>query len=663
MQYPQTRYQDSLAVGINDTQLTLTCALTPPTRTQGILTIGRLQANTEDVFYTSIAGNTITISLRGLSQTALTPTSILANQKNHSANESLEITTHHNYDTDLLRKTEDDTLSGNITFTNDPLVPGLKDLNGKAIIDTPATANAVNELVVKNAATGNNVILTTAGTDPNINLELQAKGTAVVILKDGAETKTNAAPVLPVDIVNKKYVDDQIAIISTAPVALNERVTYGATVTAGQLIYEDTTDSCKWKPITSSASTWYERLAIAVDAGVNNDTNKLVLLQGIVSGLTFNNINPTFASALTGTDISVGATAATRVAAFVISNTSGAEAIVPGTGTIPAKQTGTPSGPMHIDLVLEQQESALNVPALYWDSSNNIIRGAIIASATIAQANFSGVYQNLAYNFGSNIKIPAGAKVYRCISKPGAADPANFYLVQSNAATALLDSSTQTWSGTANAGNATLDVTSTSPVGYAVKAYTGSNGSFGLTPTNPWSRVIGTVISSTEMYFNPEIKKDNDSNTAIDLYAAGFASGFKQVTTNFCPSRIDFTYITTVLATANLSSLFKGYIRGDSNNASTFQPNGWGGSSITSNFLGVVTGAGSGFVGNFGGGQSVLSLQYNGIAASGQNKIYCVRLENGFYLYNGYRSGTNYISAGNAGFTQLSTTFELKSKV
>ncbi len=117
MQYPQTRYLDSLAVGITDVQLSLQCGLVPPTRTQGILTIGQLQSNTEDILYDGVSGNTVTIVLRGLSQTALTPTTVLANQLNHQANESLEITTHHNYDTDLLRKTEDDTVTGTITFT------------------------------------------------------------------------------------------------------------------------------------------------------------------------------------------------------------------------------------------------------------------------------------------------------------------------------------------------------------------------------------------------------------------------------------------------------------------------------------------------------------------------------------------------------------------
>jgi len=211
MQYPQTRYKDSLSVGISGSALSMTAASVPPTRTQGILTIGKDQSNTEDVYYTNVAGNVITISLRGLSQTALTLTNIAGNQKVHNANESLEMTTHHNYDTDKPRIDENDTITGVWLFQNKFKTAGLLDASGNESIDTPATGSAVNQLSVQNAATANNVIVTTAGDDTNINLELQAKGSGIVILENGAQTKTNAAPVAQADIANKKYVDDVAA--------------------------------------------------------------------------------------------------------------------------------------------------------------------------------------------------------------------------------------------------------------------------------------------------------------------------------------------------------------------------------------------------------------------------------------------------------------------
>jgi len=151
MQYSQTRYEDSLSLGIGDTDLSLQCFLVPPTRTQGILTIGRLQGNTEDVYYTNVVANTVTIALRGLSTTALTPTQVIINRKVHNANESLEITTHHLYDANKTRVNENETVSGNWEFT---------------------------------------------GTE--------------TFADDKARSKTNAAPIDEKSFANKKYVDDQV---------------------------------------------------------------------------------------------------------------------------------------------------------------------------------------------------------------------------------------------------------------------------------------------------------------------------------------------------------------------------------------------------------------------------------------------------------------------
>ena len=254
MQYPQTRYQDTIATAITDSALSLTAGTTAPTRTEGILTIGRLTSNTEDVYYNAVAGQVVTISLRGLSQTALTLTEVAGNKKAHSAAESLEITTHHNYDTNKARKDETETISGvwtmsganthsgantfsatntfsgnNNTFTGTGnrfssavRIPGILDSGGNEAIDIDATASAVNQLRVINAIANGNVILTTAGDDADIDLEFQAKGTGVIIVENGAVMKTSAAPTTDAMISNKKYVDDSV----TAGVATSSITTH-----------------------------------------------------------------------------------------------------------------------------------------------------------------------------------------------------------------------------------------------------------------------------------------------------------------------------------------------------------------------------------------------------------------------------------------------------
>ena len=57
----------------------------------------------------------------------------------------------------------------------------LKDGNGNELLRFTATASAVNELQVTNAATGGNPKLTAAGDDTNVHLELQGKGSGQVI--------------------------------------------------------------------------------------------------------------------------------------------------------------------------------------------------------------------------------------------------------------------------------------------------------------------------------------------------------------------------------------------------------------------------------------------------------------------------------------------------
>ena len=371
MQYPQTAYSDTLQTGISSTALSLTVTTTAPTRTEGILTVGRSQGNREDVYFNNVVGNVVTINLRGLSTTALTLTEVAGNKKVHAASESLEITTHHNYDTNKARLdeantfTNTNTFSGNNNaftgtgnrFTNAPRTPGLVDTNGNEALDTPATTNAVNQLKTVNAVTtvpafltgGNTatsvvatwtavnngsfaitidgvartvsnidfttgvttmadvatkiqtavraltlstetvvwttdhfvvssvlkttvsaitvtsatgagtdisgvgatafmdadtghgtvtnvvisqVVLTTSGDDPDVDLAIRALGGGVVKLEDTAQMASAAAPTANAQIANKKYVDDSVAAVSSSsPISLTAGETIDGTPT------------------------------------------------------------------------------------------------------------------------------------------------------------------------------------------------------------------------------------------------------------------------------------------------------------------------------------------------------------------------------------------------------------------------------------------------
>lgn len=73
------------------------------------------------------------------------------------------------------------TVTGTITLTSPKVGTAIADTNGNEIIKTPATASAVNEITVTNAATGASPSITATGDDSNISVVLGGKGTGRVV--------------------------------------------------------------------------------------------------------------------------------------------------------------------------------------------------------------------------------------------------------------------------------------------------------------------------------------------------------------------------------------------------------------------------------------------------------------------------------------------------
>jgi len=71
---------------------------------------------------------------------------------------------------------------GSIHATRPQVVTSIDDTNGNEVIKTPATASAVNEITVTNAATGNAPAISATGGDTDINMTLTPKGTGYVKL-------------------------------------------------------------------------------------------------------------------------------------------------------------------------------------------------------------------------------------------------------------------------------------------------------------------------------------------------------------------------------------------------------------------------------------------------------------------------------------------------
>ena len=184
-------FSTNLNGSITDSATTLTCdSLTGvPTDTAVTITIDRVDANgtstpslREDVTGV-VSGNNLTNLLRGEGDTTA---------QVHSDNAVVEITWdaetwNDAVDWGLVEHKQDgthgDTTVDSITVANNiDVVDGksIRDANDNELVTFSQTASAVNEITIKNAATGNPPEAQATGGDTNIDIKLLPKGTGVI---------------------------------------------------------------------------------------------------------------------------------------------------------------------------------------------------------------------------------------------------------------------------------------------------------------------------------------------------------------------------------------------------------------------------------------------------------------------------------------------------
>lgn len=90
-------------------------------------------------------------------------------------------------------RTQTQTLTSK-TLASPKITTAIFDTNGAELIRTSATASAVNEITVANAATGGSPAITATGNDTNIGVSISPKGTGAVTLGKVAFSSKQVAP-------------------------------------------------------------------------------------------------------------------------------------------------------------------------------------------------------------------------------------------------------------------------------------------------------------------------------------------------------------------------------------------------------------------------------------------------------------------------------------
>lgn len=177
---------------------------------------------------------------------------------------------------------------GTIKATSPKIITGINDTNGNELLKVTPTGSAVNELTLANAATGNSPTLAATGSDTNIGVKIQGKGTGTVLLNG------NSLP-------SSSYTAGASSTTSGSYANLADAVSTAATVTIGAsglalvsisaLMSVNTGSFTGWMGFAVSGATTVaatDAMAVAYQAWTTNtsDTRAATfLLTGLTPGV------------------------------------------------------------------------------------------------------------------------------------------------------------------------------------------------------------------------------------------------------------------------------------------------------------------------------------------------------------------------------------------
>lgn len=268
---------------------------------------------------------------------------------------------------------QDGTHVPSLPLTTPKITTSINDANGNEVIKTPATASAVNEITVTNAATGNDPKIEATGGDTNASVRISGKGTGGVILSSGSHAR---------------------AIISATDVAssVNYHLMYGS-ATGGSIQHAAAgTDTNISFNIASKGSG---------EVAVNN-----VAFSGAWQSYT-----PTFANTTLGNGTvagnykQIGKSVFFR--AFFFLGTTSAVGTVP-TVSLPVTSIATPSGITPIGIVhYYDNSSAATVEGnLRWSSTTTAgLQVSAVTAAALSYVRNDAVTATVPFTFAVNDAI------------------------------------------------------------------------------------------------------------------------------------------------------------------------------------------------------------------------------------------------------------------
>ena len=161
----------------------------------------------------------------------------------------------------------DGTMITSLPLTTPKITTSINDANGNEVIKTPATASAVNEVTITNAATGNDPSISATGGDTNIDLEIKGKGTGGVKIGTGTVSVTDvldedtmssdSAVKLATQQSIKAYVDSQTS--GKSQFYRNILINGGFDIWQRQITFtpnDDVYTADRWNALTETNGAW-----------------------------------------------------------------------------------------------------------------------------------------------------------------------------------------------------------------------------------------------------------------------------------------------------------------------------------------------------------------------------------------------------------------------